>query len=119
MKVKTKKEYRIRRHLRLRKRIRGTAERPRLSVYISNRHLYAQAIDDDAGHTLFSISTLVGEAGGRQGVTAERAAELGRLFGERAKELGVTTMVFDRGGFTYGKRMKALADAARAAGLIF
>jgi large subunit ribosomal protein L18 len=119
MKVKTKKEYKDRRHQRLRKKITGTAERPRLSVFLSNRYIYAQLIDDEAGHTLLSVSTLAGDTGRSPNVTADKAAEVGRLVGERAKELKVTAAVFDRGGFAYGKRLKALADAAREAGLSF
>jgi large subunit ribosomal protein L18 len=118
MKVKTKKEYRVRRHYRLRKKIRGSADCPRMSVFVSNRHMYVQLIDDDAGKTLASVSTVAADGPGA-GVTAEKAAQMGRLLAERVKEMGVTKAVFDRGGFTYGKRLKALADAAREAGLEF
>jgi large subunit ribosomal protein L18 len=118
MKVKTKKEYRVRRHYRLRKKIRGSAECPRMSVFISNRHMYVQLIDDDAGKTVASISTVAGDGPGA-GVTADKAAQMGKMLGERAKELGISKAVFDRGGFTYGKRLKAMADAAREAGLVF
>jgi len=118
MKVKTKKEYRVRRHLRLRRKIAGTKECPRMSVFVSNRHMYVQLIDDTEGRTLASVSTVAGE-GAAPALTAERAAEIGRMIGEKAKELGLAKVVFDRGGFTYGKRLKALADAARACGLEF
>lgn len=111
-------DARIRRHGRARKRIHGTAERPRLAVFRSNRHIYAQVIDDDAGTTLASASTLEGDLRGK-GLTVESAAEVGRLVGARAKDAGVDTVVFDRGGFAFHGRIKALADAARDAGLDF
>ena len=88
-----------------------------MSVFVSNRHMYVQLVDDSQGRTLASVSTLAG--GESSGLTAEKAAEMGRILGEKAKELGITKVVFDRGGFTYGKRLKALADAARTTGLVF
>ena len=110
---------RDRRRIRVRKKVSGTAERPRLSVFRSNRHITVQVIDDTAGHTLASAST--GEAGvaadGGGNITA--AAEIGRLIAERAHQAGVTAVVFDRGGNRYHGRVAALADAAREGGLKF
>ena len=110
---------RIRRHNRVRRRIRGTADRPRLAVFRSNRHISAQVIDDIAGVTLASASTV--EPSLRTGVTSNKdaAATVGQLVAERAKAAGVSTVVFDRGGFRYHGRVAALADAAREAGLEF
>lgn len=118
MKVNTKKEYRQRRHLRLRKKIAGTAERPRMSVFLSNRHLYVQFIDDGASRTIAQCSTQ-GEAIGAAKNNAETAKKLGQLAAQAAIEKGIKEVVFDRGGFTYGGRIKVLADAAREAGLKF
>jgi large subunit ribosomal protein L18 len=113
----TKSEHRIRRHRRVRKKVLGTAERPRLAVFRSNKHIYVQAIDDMAGRTVASASTM--EASARSGATAtvDAANQVGRLVGERVKAAGVTTVVFDRGGFKYHGRVAAVADGARAAGL--
>jgi large subunit ribosomal protein L18 len=116
MKVKTKQEYRRRRHLRVRRKIRGTAERPRLAVYVSNRHLYAQLIDDDRSHTLASISTMSNEFSGERN-TRETAGKLGARIADLAKGQGIEQVVFDRGGFAYGTRLRTLADAVREAGL--
>jgi large subunit ribosomal protein L18 len=113
MKVKNKSDYRKRRHLRLRNKVQGTTERPRMSVYVSNRYIYVQVIDDVAQKTLCSVSSL-GENN-----TIETAKGLGVKIGEAAKAQGVTKVAFDRGGFTYGSRLRALADAAREAGLDF
>jgi large subunit ribosomal protein L18 len=88
-----------------------------MSVFVSNKHMYVQFIDDDAERTLASVSTLAGSAKGATGLTAESAAELGKAAAEAAGKAGVKEAVFDRGGFKYGRRMKALADAAREAGL--
>jgi len=118
MRLKTKKDYRVRRHYRVRKKIRGTAACPRMSVFVSNKHMYVQLIDDTEGRTLVAVSTMAG-AGMKAGVTAEKAAEIGKIAAERAKEQGIEKVVFDRGGFRYGKRLGALADAARKGGLIF
>ena len=115
MKLNSREDYRTRRHQRLRKKIVGTAERPRLAVMISNRNLYAQVIDDSKGCTLAAVSSLA-TAGG---VTVEKAAELGTKLGELVSEKGVQDVVFDRGGYQFHGRVKALADAARAAGLKF
>lgn len=118
MKVRTKEDYRKRRHLRLRQKVSGTAERPRMSVYVSNRHLYVQFIDDVASKTLAHCSTQ-SEAIGEAKNNAETAKKLGRLAAQIALDKGIKEVVFDRGGFTYGGRIKALADAAREAGLKF
>ncbi|NPV88871.1 50S ribosomal protein L18 [Coprothermobacteraceae bacterium] len=118
---RSRSEMRKIRHLRIRKEISGTAERPRLSVYRSARHIYAQIIDDTVGHTLVSASTLEKEI--REQVKdmtkSEQASLVGRLIAQRALEKGITKVVFDRGGFKYHGRVKALADAAREAGLEF
>jgi large subunit ribosomal protein L18 len=115
----TKSEHRSRRHRRVRKKILGTAERPRLAVFRSNKHIYVQAIDDLAGRTLVSASTT--EADLRTGATAgvEAAKQVGKRVGERAKAAGIATVVFDRGGFKYHGRVAAVADGAREAGLEF
>lgn len=118
MKVTNLKDYRVRRHLRLRRKVIGTAERPRMSVFLSNKHAYVQFIDDGAGKTLASVSTLSGELKGAA-VNAETAKRLGALAAEAAKAAGVASVVFDRGGFVYSKRLRALADAAREGGLDF
>ena len=89
-----------------------------MSVFVSNRHIYVQLIDDTSAITLASVSTVTGETS-TGALTAEKAAEIGRMIGEKAKAIGVVRAVFDRGGFTYGKRLRALADAARATGLEF
>jgi large subunit ribosomal protein L18 len=118
MKVTTTAEARKRRHYRVRRKVRGTAARPRMCVCITNKHFYVQFVDDDAGLTLAQVSTIEkGLAGKRH--DRNTAAELGRLAAERAVARGIAAVVFDRGGFAYGARMKALADAAREAGLQF
>lgn len=121
MKVKTAKEARIRRHLRMRKRVSGTAERPRLSVFRSLKHIYAQLIDDEKGRTLTSASTLnpkiKEELLGK--TKTEKAKIVGVLLGRKAKEIGVETAAFDRGGYKYHGRVKALAEGAKEAGLVF
>jgi large subunit ribosomal protein L18 len=110
-------QARVRRHRRVRKRVVGTAGRPRLCVFRSNKHIYAQVIDDTAGVTLAAASTA--EAGLREGATGNVAAAkaVGQLVGERAKAAGINQVVFDRGGFRYHGRVAALCDGARAAGL--
>ena len=117
MAVKTKEQGRLRRHRRVRSKITGTANRPRLAVYRSNARIYAQVIDDASGHTLVSASSLDKDVAGSK--RAEQAALVGKLLAERAKGAGVQTVVFDRGGYLYHGRVKALADAAREAGLEF
>mgnify|MGYP001812697946 CR=1 FL=1 len=117
--AKHKRELRLRRHNRVRRKVQGTPDRPRLAVHRSNRHITAQLIDDDAGHTLLSASSL--EADVRDGATGgvEAAKKIGALIGERAKAAGIETVVFDRGGYRYHGRVAAVADAAREAGLKF
>jgi len=112
---------RIKRHLRIRKKVKGTTERPRLAVYRSEKHIYAQIIDDTKGHTLVSASTLDKELRQRLPKTynVDAAKEVGKLIAQRALSLGIKTVVFDRGGFKYHGRIRALADAAREAGLQF
>jgi large subunit ribosomal protein L18 len=115
-----RREGRLVRHNRVRKKIHGTAERPRLAVYRSNKHLVLQVIDDDAGRTLASAST--NEAAQRalgNGSSVEAATRLGTLVAERAKAAGIDKVVFDRGGFLYHGRVAAVAAAARDAGLEF
>ena len=112
------KGQRIKRHNRVRGKISGTAERPRLSVFRSENHIYAQIIDDAAGRTLASASTLTKGSKG-PGATTEDAAKVGAALAEAAKKAGVTAVVFDRGGFLFHGRVKALADAAREGGLEF
>ena len=111
------RELRLRRHRRVRKKVRGTADRPRLAVFRSNNHITAQVIDDVAGRTLAAASTT--EADLRSGATGNRdaAKKIGTLVAERAKAAGVTQVVFDRGGFQYHGRVAAVADGAREAGL--
>ncbi|HEY2012470.1 MAG TPA: 50S ribosomal protein L18 [Bryobacteraceae bacterium] len=113
-----KKEIRNRIHMRIRRKLRGTAERPRLAIFRSVAHIYAQVIDDSQGATLVSASS-VDKAGKTNGGNVAAAKTIGKLVAERAKEKGITRVVFDRGGYQYHGRVKALADAARAAGLEF
>ncbi|MEO5723039.1 MAG: 50S ribosomal protein L18 [Ilumatobacteraceae bacterium] len=115
-----RREGRITRHRRVRKKIHGTAARPRLAVFRSNKHIALQLIDDDAGRTLAAASS--GEKDQRDvgnGSSVAAAARVGQLIGERSKALGVTEVVFDRGGFLYHGRVAAVAAAAREAGLEF
>jgi len=119
----TRKDRRLRRRARVRSRISGTSERPRLSVFRSARFLYAQLVDDLAGKTLLGVHSkklgdVSGDAGDRTGKTAEAYA-LGQLLAQKAKEQNITTVVFDRGGYAYHGRVKALADGARDGGLQF
>ena len=117
--TKKKQLARTRRHHRVRKLVRGTAERPRLAVFRSNKHITAQVIDDVTGRTLAAASTV--QADLRSGTTGNKAAAtaVGTLVAERAKAAGVTKVVFDRGGNLYHGRVAAVADAAREAGLEF
>ena len=110
---------RTRRHARLRKKVAGTSARPRLVVNRSSRHLVVQLIDDVAGHTLAAASTLEADVRGLSGDKTAKAARVGELLAARAREAGVTAVVFDRGGYLYHGRIAALADAARAGGLEF
>jgi large subunit ribosomal protein L18 len=113
-----KKEIRNRIHNRIRRKLRGTAERPRLAVFRSVAHIYAQVIDDNAGATLVSAST-VDKSAKTKGGNVAAAKAIGKLVAERAKDKGIKSVVFDRGGYQYHGRIKALADAARSAGLEF
>ena len=117
-KTHPKRAGRIRRRKHIRKVIRGTTERPRLTVFRSTKHIYAQVIDDVTGKTLAFASSLAKEADGKGG-NREGAAAVGKLIGERAKAAQVTSVVFDRNGYLYHGRVAALADAAREAGLEF
>lgn len=110
---------RKKRHLRVRRHIHGTAERPRLNVFRSSKHIYAQLIDDEKGVTLVSASTLDKEFAGESGGNIEAATKVGELIAKRAIEKGYKEVVFDRGGYIYHGRVKALAEAAREAGLQF
>jgi large subunit ribosomal protein L18 len=115
-----RRQSRLRRHRRVRKKIHGTAERPRLAVHRSNKHLVAQVIDDDSGRTLAAASTTeADQRAAGSGGTVDAAARVGRLVAERAKQAGIDKVVFDRGGFIYHGRIAAIADAARDAGLEF
>jgi large subunit ribosomal protein L18 len=116
--AKDKRDARIRRHTRVRRYVRGSAERPRLAVFRSNRHISVQVIDDYAGRTLAGASTIGSSLDGGT-ANIEAAKEIGRLVAERAKAAGVDKVVFDRGGNLYHGRVAALADAAREAGLEF
>jgi len=116
MGTNSRQEARARRHTRSRSKIRGTAERPRLVVFRSNRGIYAQVVDDDRGHTMVAASTsdeVKADGDGKIGV----AKGVGKLVGQRALEAGITQVVFDRGGNRYHGRVAALADGAREAGL--
>jgi large subunit ribosomal protein L18 len=104
-------------HKRIRRKISGTAERPRLAIFRSLNHIYAQVIDDAEGRTMASASTVEKELRGGTGGNIEAAARIGKAIAERALAAGVTNVVFDRGGYVYHGRIKALAEAARAAGL--
>ncbi len=110
---------RIRRHRRVRKKIHGTAARPRLAVFRSNKHLSVQVIDDDKGVTLAAASTTEADLRSASGASVDAATKVGQLVAERAKAAGITTVVFDRGGFAYHGRIAAVASAARDAGLEF
>ena len=110
---------RIRRHVRLRKKVSGTSERPRLAVFRSAQHIYAQVIDDRAGRTLAQASDLEASLRESEATKTERARQVGLLLAQRAREVGLEAVVFDRGGFAYAGRVKALADAARDEGLVF
>ena len=112
---------RVRRHKRVRSRVVGTSQRPRLNVYRSLNHIYAQIIDDSQGHTLMSISSLDPSLHDTfaDRTKTEQAAEVGKVLAERAKQAGITQVVFDRGGYKYHGRIKALAEASREGGLQF
>jgi len=113
MQAQAKREARIRRHRRVRRKLLGTAERPRLAIYRSNRHIYAQLVDDGTARTMAAASDLA--VGG--GSKSERAKQVGQAIAERARQAGIERAVFDRGGRLYHGRVKALADGAREGGL--
>jgi large subunit ribosomal protein L18 len=119
--MKTKEDIRLRIHRRIRKKISGTPERPRLAVFRSQAHIYAQVIDDGTGRTVCSASSLdeTLKKDTKRGANVAAAKAVGSLIATRAKEKGVEAVVFDRGGFQYHGRIKALADAAREGGLKF
>ncbi|MDY5129060.1 50S ribosomal protein L18 [Actinotignum urinale] len=119
VKGKGKSVARTRRHFRLRKRLSGTPERPRLAVFRSNRHIQAQVIDDLAGRTLVAASTLEAELVKAEGTKKDLARKVGELIGKRAKDAGINAVVFDRGGNKYHGRVAAVAEGAREAGLDF
>ena len=118
---KSRSEVRAKKHRRLRNHISGTAERPRLAVFRSNNHMYAQIIDDTVGNTLVAASTVEKDVKAQLEKTndVDAAAYLGTVIAKRALEKGINTVVFDRGGFIYQGKIKALAEAAREAGLEF
>ena len=118
---KSRSEVRVKKHRRLRNHLSGTAERPRLAVFRSNQHIYAQIIDDTVGNTLVSASTHQKDVKAELEKTSnvEAAAYVGTVIAKKALEKGITTVVFDRGGYIFHGKVKALADAAREAGLEF
>jgi len=115
--AQSKREARLRRHRRVRKKIAGTADRPRLAVFRSNKHISAQVIDDRSGRTIAAASSTEPELRGETTSNKEAAAKVGQLVAERAKAAGIDKVVFDRGGNLYHGRVAAVADAAREAGL--
>jgi len=115
----SKNIVRLRIHERIRHRVHGTEERPRLAIYRSLNHIYAQVIDDRKGHTLAAASSSEKSSAVKSGGNVAGAKEIGKLVAQRAKEKGINKVVFDRGGYLYHGRIKALADAAREAGLEF
>jgi large subunit ribosomal protein L18 len=117
MTVQTKGQRRLRRRRRVRSKVRGSAERPRLSVFRSNRGIVAQLIDDDRGHTVASVSWIEGDL--KELGRMDQARKAGELLAQRAKEAGAESCVFDRGGYLFHGRVKALAEGAREAGLRF
>jgi large subunit ribosomal protein L18 len=116
--AKVARQRRERRHQRVRRRIQGTASRPRLNVFRSSANIYVQIIDDERGHTLASASSLEVESG-EAGSKTDQARVVGQLAATRAKELGIARVVFDRGGYLYHGRVKAVAEGARTGGLEF
>lgn len=116
---KSRAEVRQAVHRRIRKKVAGTAERPRLAVYRSVKHISVQVIDDVAGRTLCAASTVEGDMRSKAGGNVDAARTIGKLIAERAKEKGIEQVVFDRGGYIYHGRVKGLAEAAREAGLKF
>jgi large subunit ribosomal protein L18 len=124
MRIKYRRQLsaRKRRHVRVRAKLSGTLKRPRLNVFRSSAHIYAQVIDDTHGHTLVAASDLeqeIKERAGDGATKSARAKAVGQAIGERAKAAGIETVVFDRGGFLYHGRVRAVADGARESGLVF
>ncbi|MFI3176405.1 MAG: 50S ribosomal protein L18 [Eubacteriales bacterium] len=121
VKKESRQKVRVKKHKKIRNRFSGTTERPRLAVFRSNNHMYAQIIDDTVGKTLVSASTLEKEVKAELDKTndVEAAAYLGKIIAKKALDKGIDTVVFDRGGFIYQGKVAALADAAREAGLVF
>ncbi len=121
VKKESRSKIRVKKHKRIRNRLSGTPERPRLAVFRSNNHMYAQIIDDKAGNTLVAASTLEKDVQSELEKTnnVDAAAYVGTVIAKRALEKGITTVVFDRGGYIYHGKVAALADAAREAGLVF
>lgn len=118
-KKQTRSSQRQRRHFRLRKKVQGTGARPRLAVFRSATHIYAQVIDDGSGHTLAAASDVEASMRELKTTKTDRAKQVGQLVAQRAKEAGLSQVVFDRGGFAYAGRVRALAEAARDEGLEF
>jgi large subunit ribosomal protein L18 len=114
-----RKVVRQRIHKRIRKKVNGTAEKPRLTVHFSGKHVYAQAIDDDAGKTLVAASTLAKDRSGKASANRETAERIGKTIAEKLREKNIERVVFDRGGYIFHGKVKALADAAREGGLKF
>lgn len=121
IKKKNRKQATRKRHLRVRKNLHGTADRPRLAVHRSGKHIYAQVIDDEAGKTIVAASSLDKDLREsiKSGANKEAATEVGKIVAQKAKAKGIEVVVFDRGGFLYHGRIASLADAARKEGLIF
>ena len=119
MRMNNRKDYRVRRHLRLRRKVSGTAERPRMCVFVSNKHFYVQFVDDTAAKTLAATSTVAFADLKGADLNVATAKALGAEAARVALEKGIKAVVYDRGGFAYGARQKAFADAAREAGLVF
>ncbi len=119
MKVRTRGQARQRIKYRIRRKLSGTAERPRLCIYRSLKHIYAQVVDDATGRTLVSASSLEKDFSSKVGQNKQAATEIGKLIAERSKEKGIEQVVFDRNGFRYHGRVRTLADAAREGGLKF
>ena len=118
IKKQSRSEVRVKKHMKVRNRLSGTAERPRLAVFRSNNHMYAQVIDDTVGNTLVSASTLQKDVLEKTN-NVDAAAKLGEVIAKKALDKGIKSVVFDRGGFVYQGKVKALAEAAREAGLDF
>lgn len=119
MKIKTKRQNRSRRHERVKAVIKGTSERPRVSVFKSNKHVFVQFIDDKSGKTILSSKVISGKKSKMRGTKTDKAGKVGEMLAEKAKEAGIKEVVFDRGGFKYHGRVKAVSDGLRKGGLKF